>query len=142
MNYFDTSYLARLYLEDNGWEKVRELAAKDQIACSVHGKAETVAAFHRKFREGSLGDREFQGLLREFERECEEGAFQWLAMSNSVVERAVQAYTTLDATVHLRAADSLHLACAAENQFRQIYSNDVRLLASAAHFGLAGINIL
>lgn len=142
MIYFDTSYLARLYLEDNGCEKVRELAAADHVACCLHGKAETVAAFHRQFREGMLGRAELRNLLQQFEEECNAGAFQWLPLSSAVIDRALQAYKSLSNDVYLRAADSLHLACAAENQFRQIYSNDGRLLASANHFGLAGLNIL
>jgi predicted nucleic acid-binding protein len=142
VTYFDTSYLARLYLEDAGWEKVRELASNDHLACCLHGKAETVAAFHRQFREGVLSQPQLADLLRQFETECDAGAFQWLPVSTMVVDRAIRVYAKLSKTVHLRAADAIHLACAAENNFKKIYSNDGRLLASAPHFGLVGVNIL
>jgi predicted nucleic acid-binding protein len=138
--YFDTSYIARLYFEDEGWEEVRKLAATDQLACSLHGRAETVAAFHRKFREGALTKSGFAAVLDQFETECKDGGFQWLAVSPAVVNRMIGVYKTLASTVPLRAADAIHLACAAENGFREIYSNDARLIAAAAQFGIRGLN--
>ena len=142
MIYFDTSYVARLYLEDAGWEKVRALAGTDHLACCIHGRAETVAAFHRKFREGAVTSADLATLLRQFDRECELGAFRWLPLSEAVVSRLTRVYASLPATVVLRAVDALHLACASENGLNRVYSNDARLLASASHFGLAGANVI
>ncbi len=50
----------------------------------------------------------------------------------------------LAATLHrnLRAADALHLACALEHGFREIFSNDRHLLASAAAFKITGRNVI
>jgi predicted nucleic acid-binding protein len=142
MLYLDSSYLVRLYVTDFGWEKVIALAAANTLTCCIHGRTEVVAALHRKFRELSISQRELTLLLAEFDRDCKDGAFSWLPLSTGVVERVATVFSTLPATVALRAADAVHLGCAAENGLREIYSNDARLLTSAAHFGLKGINII
>ena len=142
MIYFDTSYIVRLYLEDPGWESVRRLAARDHLACCLLGRAEAVAAFHRKLREGALGSGEFRALLDQFEADCVANAFRWLTLSPRAVDRLTAAFRRLPSNTALRGADGLHLACAAENGFAVIYSNDRHLLAGAAHFGLIGIDVI
>jgi len=142
VKYFDTSYLVRLYLQDPGWQEVRKLAATDHLACCLHGRAEAVAAFHRKLREGAINTREWRVICAQFETDCGSGAFHWLALSTVVVARLGPLYARLSPAVALRAADGIHLACAAENGFNEVYSHDARLLAAAPHFGLKGVDIL
>ena len=142
MLYFDTSYLVRLYTQDPGWERVRVLAQTDRLACCLHGQAETLAAFHRKFREGAIQANELKTLLSEFDRDSVAGAFRWLPLSASVIGRMASTYATLPATVALRAADAMHLACAADAGITKVFSNDARLLAAASYFGVVGEDIL
>ena len=142
MIYLDVSYILRLYIEDPGWEKVRTLAAQAPVACSLHGHAEVIAALHRKFREGVFTVSEFRQVLDQFDVDCDNKAYRWLPVSPTVVGRVQQSYRTLPSSVFLRASDALHLACASENQFREIYSNDKRLLDAAEHFTVKGINII
>jgi len=140
--YFDTSYIVRLYLEDPGWRTVREVAATDHVACCLLGRAEALAAFHRRFREGTFDPRDLHALLGQFDKECDAGAFQWLPFSAVVVSRMREVYAGLPKSVQLRAGDAVHLACAAENGFKEVYSNDHHLLAAAESFGLLGRNVI
>jgi predicted nucleic acid-binding protein len=142
MLYFDTSYLVRLYTKDAGWEKVRALAKSDHLACCIHGQAETAAAFHRKCREGVVNQTHLSTLLSEFDKDSSGGAYRWLPLSPAVISRVMATYAKLSGSVSLRAADAIHLACAAEAGLAKAYSNDTRFLAGAAHFGLKGENVI
>jgi predicted nucleic acid-binding protein len=131
-----------LYFEDAGYERVRHLAASNTVACAQHGRAEVISAFHRKLRERVISARLYEIILQEFLTEMRGGAFRWLPLSESVLERAELVYSRLPATIFLRAADALHLSTASENGFREIHSNDTKLLSAAPHFALRGLNVI
>ncbi len=63
-------------------------------------------------------------------------------MTPRVIEDVHQAFLKLPPNIFLRAGDAIHLATAAENGFKEIYSNDKHLLAAAPIFKLKGINPL
>jgi predicted nucleic acid-binding protein len=138
--YFDTSYLVRLYYDDPGADRVRSLAASDNIACAAHGKAEMIAAFHRKLRDGAISQASYAALLGQVRVHDKAGAFQWLSAGPDIYVRIAEIYSQLPATTFLRAAAALHLATAAHAGFQLIYSNDRHLLAAATHFGIEGKN--
>jgi predicted nucleic acid-binding protein len=59
-----------------------------------------------------------------------------------LISRAEKVYRRASPRLFLRAADALHLACAGENGFKDIYSHDKRTLSAASYFGLKGKNII
>jgi predicted nucleic acid-binding protein len=141
--YFDTSYLVRLYLEDLGFESVRELAgSRHGLTAAWHAQAEVVAALHRAFRGRRMAQSAFRAAVEQFVRDTRGGVFQWLPLDGRVQQRVERVLLDASASVFLRAADALHLACAAENGFREVYSNDRHFLAAAPLFGLQGINVI
>lgn len=142
MIYCDTSYLVRLYQDEPGADLVRELCSKNEIATSMHSKAELPAALHRCWREGRIRMDSFPVLMAQFEAEVAAGAIHWLSLSNSLLDGMIHRFRRIPVAVFLRAADALHLACASEHGFKEVYSNDRHFLSAAPHFGLRGMNII
>lgn len=142
MLYFDTNYLVRLYLDEPGADLVRALAEGHEIASSVLGRIESVAAIHRTYREQKLTSSQYQALLDEFKRDDAENAFVWLLGGNELFPILEKIYRKAPPTLFLRAADALHLACAREHGFKEIYSNDKRMLEAAPLFGLKAKNVI
>ena len=141
--YFDTSYLVRLYLEDNGFEAVRKLAASAPTLVSAwHGQAETIAALHRAYREGRFTAERYLLALNQFKEEQHSSHYFWCALTDKVQARLEKAFQSAPSSTFLRSADALHLACAAEYGFKEVYSNDRHFLAAAPSFGLQGINVI
>lgn len=142
MIFFDTSYLVRLYLDDKGFEAVRELAGTDEIASSWHAQAEILCSLHRAWREGRLDVEQYQAQRQQFNCDQEAAAFTWLPLTDSIPAQLDRILSTAPASTFLRAADALHLACAAEHGFREVYSNDRHFLTAAPLFGLSGMNVI
>lgn len=112
------------------------------IASAWHAQAEITAALHRCFREGRLQQGVYLRALDQFISESNDGLFVWLALIDPVQQRVGRFYQTAPATVFLRAADALHLACATEHGFGEVHSHDRHFLAAAQHFGLRGVNAI
>lgn len=139
--YFDTSYLVRLYLRDPGFEAVRGIADRSAVISSAwHAQAEVVAAFHRAYREQRLDHGAYLAVLEQFLADAGKGMFHWLPLTIPVQRHVETFFQNASATTFLRSADALHLACAAEGGFHEVFSNDRHLLAAAPLFGLKGIN--
>lgn len=143
MIYFDTAYLAKCYLNEIGSGEVRALAASASgIACCQIGRVELAAVFHRHLREGKITKATFRVLFSQFEEDEAQGLWKWLPLPDSLAKSAAGAFKSLDHTLFVRGSDALHLMCAVANGFREIYTNDRHMLATAAAFGVQGKNIL
>lgn len=141
--YYDTSYLLKLQFTEVGSPEVLAHACSlNGIFCSVHGRAEFASACHRKVREGQASLAQLQAMLAQSRADADAGAIQWLPLTESMIVHVERIFSTAPATTFLRAADAMHLACAAEHGFTAIHSNDRHLLAAAPLFGLTGVNVI
>ena len=141
--YYDTAYLLKLLRPEPGAEAVRAHAATvDLLVCSLHGRAELIAAGHRKIREGLATAAHLAALLDQVAADEAAGALEWLPITSTHLNRVETVFRQVPTTVFLRAADALHLASAAEAGLHEIYSHDRHLLAAAPYFGLRGIDVI
>ena len=83
-----------------------------------------------------------RAILKDFEEEEQNGVWQWFGVTSDLLERARKAVLDIPSTVFLRSGDALHLACAGEHGFQEVYTNDRHMLKAARHFRLTGVNVL
>ena len=143
MMYWDTSYLAKLYVREPGADQVLQaFEHQGGFVCGEHGRLELMASFKRHQREGLLTAAQLRMLCSRHDQDLADGLIRYLPLHSSMIQQACQTLSLLPPAVFLRAADALHLACAADAGLKEIYSHDRHLLAAASHFGLKGIDII
>jgi predicted nucleic acid-binding protein len=143
MIYFDSSYLFRLYLRGAQTEPIEDfLKSGESIASALHGKTELYSAFHRGFRENVYPLDQIEKMIEQVNSDTQQEYLHWLPITEQTISYTQSVYSTAPSTCFLRGADALHLACARENGFKTVYSNDKHLLAAAPLFGLKGKNII
>jgi predicted nucleic acid-binding protein len=128
---------------EHGSEDVRAHACTVRsLHSAVHARAEFASACHRKIREGHGTNQQLKAMLDQLQFDCRAGAIKFLPLNGLVLERVEAHYLSAPPGILLRAFDALHLACAAEHGFEEVYSNDLRFLAAAPLFGMKGINVI
>ena len=143
MIYFDTSYVAKCYLNETGSSAVRQLAqSQSSLACCEYGRIEVVSTFHRNLREGLLTKPQYDVVARQFESDDQSGVWTWLPLTADLCLKTAARIYALPHATFIRAGDALHLTSAVENGFAEIYSNDRHLQTSAALFGLETVNVI
>lgn len=143
MLYFDSNYLFRLYSTEPGATEVQGLASQvDALATAWHGRAELASILLRKRREASLPVEAIEEIRLQMGDDMESGLIEFLPLTEAVMIHLEYVLSAAPATTNIRAADALHLACAAEHGFNEVYSNDHLFLAAAPLFGLKGLNVI
>ena len=143
MTYFDTAYIVKCYVKEEGWQQVRELArAQERIACSIYGRLELHAALHRKTRENALTERQLEVVLRQFRADEEARLWTWLPLTSTIMTEVAATFANLSREVFLRTGDALHLLTARRNGLQEVFSNDQRLLDAAPAVGMQGRNVI
>ena len=141
--YFDTSYLFRVYFAEPGHQAVKDLlAGADAVASACHARAEFSAILLRKRREGAATPEALKVIGRQFKKDRQSDLVSLLPLNEAVMERVEAVYAAAPPATFLRAADALHLACAAVHGFQEAYSNDRRFLDAAPLFGLRGMDVI
>ena len=143
MTYFDTAYILKCYVKEDGWQAVRALAqSRERIACSVYGRLELHAALHRKMRENDLTERQLEVVLRQFGVDDRAGIWTWLPLTTAIMTAVTTTYATLARHVFLRTGDAVHLLTAKQSGLDEVFSNDERMLAAAPAVGIVGRNVI
>jgi len=141
--YFDAAYIAKCYLNEPGADRVRAVAyGADGLASCELARLEFASILKRHVREHHVTRREMRAILRDFEDDEQNGVWQWFSVTSELLEQARKAVLDLPSTVFVRSGDALHLACAEEQGFQQVYTNDRHMLKAARHFHLTGVNVL
>jgi predicted nucleic acid-binding protein len=114
----------------------------DCVASCELARLEVACVIQRHLREERLAAARANEIWKDFEADERNGDWTWLPTSSHLLRAACDRARALPATVFLRSADALHLTCAKEHGFAEVYSNHRHVLAAASHFGLNGINLL
>jgi predicted nucleic acid-binding protein len=141
--YFDSTYLIKCYLAESGTAQVLALAQSHPgRACALHGRIEFWSGVKRHVREGNLPVDQADAVCRQFVLDEAAGLWLFLPITRALIEMSCTRLAALPTGIQCRGADALHLTCAGEEGFTEIYSNDRHLLAAAMYFGLAAKNVI
>lgn len=143
MIYFDAAYIAKCYLNEPGADRVRQAAygAEALGSCEV-ARVEFASIVKRHLRERHLTRREAADVLKEFEQDEKDGVWHWFGVTSALIEAARETVLRLPKQVFVRTGDALHLTCAREHGFKDVYTNDGHMLKAAKYFLVTGVNLL
>ncbi len=115
--------------------------ALGEVHCAALDRAEVSAALHRKLREGVFGEAALRELIAQFEDDCSSGLWMWIPVTAAVLTATVAVIRRVPKSVFLRAADAIHLACARESGFTEVYTGDRHMTVAAPHFRMRAVAV-
>jgi predicted nucleic acid-binding protein len=135
--FLDSAYIAKYYVNESDSEAVRRLIhGADSLVSSEWAVVEVASAFHRHLREGHLTVVQYRALLSAFQRHLADGFWSLIPLDSRLIRRLGSLLHSLPGNVFLRAGDAIQLISAQDAGEREVWTNDRRMLAAAAHFGL------
>lgn len=140
--YFDTSYVAKFYLNEPESSRIRSLARSSGGVCSSFLTfPEFHAALHRRLREGEFSRPEVRAAAARFSENIEDGLWRLVPVSESILRRTSALLLSAPRDLFLRTADAVHLTTAQEAGESEVWTNDRHMLAAADYFGLTGRSV-
>ena len=137
--YFDTSLIAKFYLNEPESSRVRALVRNaDVIYTSVWAFAELHAVLHRRLREHSSSAADIRKIALTFNQHIEKGLWELIPVTEALLRRTAALIIAAPRNVFIRAADAVHLVTARDAGQREIWTNDRHMLAAAEYFGVSG----
>lgn len=85
------------------------------------------------YREGRLDYGQYSTVLNSVKSDEDSLIWRWLPISKEIVALACNTVAAISTSLFLRSADALHLASAAGNGFKSVYSHDKIMLESARY---------
>jgi uncharacterized protein len=129
--FFDSSALAKRYLEEKGSDRVQAiLASASALGVSVICVPEIISALCRCRRERRLSTQQYRDAKVALFSDIEDASV--VGISEEVITRSVELLERFP----LRSADALHIACAAEWSAELFVSADERQARAARAHGL------
>lgn len=140
MSYWDTSALAKLYLQESDSAVFRSRAVQDAPLHTAHlTRHELLTVFLRRESEGTIHSGGAALLFQDFEADIAAGLIL-VQTETSVVQRefarVLEKCFLMSPPVFIRTNDALHIASAQTVQQRDFVTADHRQKAAAAHVGL------
>jgi predicted nucleic acid-binding protein len=137
--YFDSAYIAKCYLPETDGPEVRALARSASGLCSsALSIAELACVFHRQAREGRIPAESIAAIRQQFQEDLEQEVWSLVPVTDRLLRLVERLIRGLPPSCLLRAGDAIHLATAIDAGFREIWTNDRRLLEAAEAAGLRG----